>query len=894
MVSVQPGKVPTYTPDPEVTLTNYSDADRTRFMHVGSQFVKARLIASRASYAYVGYYGHSATTLLSSENIDYTQYKNLDGDYALVDGSTEAPQATGAPLAGRGEVVVVGYPVQVSTSIVFLYSPTFFDFYEYFKVSYSHNGTDYFDATVSSVTYAFEDSVYKFSINLSGETTARYFKISAYATTTTTATFHTNPTSFSVVATADFPSTWTSMGEMYVYGKYDAHPTGMTNYLSSFTYTGKTGTTFTGITLDESDPSDDVEIGARIYTVFSFGDVVTEVDPVGITSPVLQFWDKGSGTQGTSKSLQDDFYYDVIYDKDQDLYFSLRLNTALNGTGGPGFLDSDDFDDASFGSGFDPIRWTEHSTDSNFQHNTTSGTLEYLNTSAAGRLKTNYYLSGDFSSEIDVGFNNITSSGARISLGAIEDSSNNLFTQVGFTGPFLAGYSGSPVGSWEALHTEETSNTTGGAASVNSLRLDTRYLVDGNENYSFTYDSSGDVWTVASGLGGTLNDLEPGVAYNEGPLQMSIVHSDTVANGAQIVLNVNTQHGNLPAYGTQWSWKLGLERAGSNVKCQYDNGGGMVDWITYIDTGSRDFNLELFSDGGDISVTGSTPAADLAMDDFDVTGSSFFSSIPVLSLEAVNSAGNVTVVPGLTDASGFIIKRWDLFNQSVSYNEYINGKVQLATDGVPNGDVYLKFGTDLYKYNKTSFPLDLESGSGASLTKSAVIPELTADSFAFNSYSNAGLCYVEYDDVRLGTYLRTISTTTLSGTDYEAYLDVASANYPWAWDIDNYTTLYYIDSTSEKFYDMDEDDVAFCNVTSQEKIMAAGTSATSTVTATVLNVYGEALPSKTVSFTVSNGAGSVSPATDCTSVSGTANTTFTVGSSVGITTITAAASDVSC
>jgi hypothetical protein len=139
-----------------------------------------------------------------------------------------------------------------------------------------------------------------------------------------------------------------------------------------------------------------------------------------------------------------------------------------------------------------------------------------------------------------------------------------------------------------------------------------------------------------------------------------------------------------------------------------------------------------------------------------------------------------------------------------------------------------------------------------------------------------------------------MDTTLLSGTDNEALLDVSSSNYPWAWDTNNFNTLYYINGTALKAYDMDENDVAFANVTSVEKIMSAGTSDTTEVSATVTNVYGEPMSAKTVTFTVSFGDGSVSPSVTCTNASGVATTTYTVGASVGQTTITAAASDISC
>ena len=151
-----------------------------------------------------------------------------------------------------------------------------------------------------------------------------------------------------------------------------------------------------------------------------------------------------------------------------------------------------------------------------------------------------------------------------------------------------------------------------------------------------------------------------------------------------------------------------------------------------------------------------------------------------------------------------------------------------------------------------------------------------------------------YDEEREGTYLKTIDTTTMSGTEYEAYLDVSTANYPFAWDINNYTVMYYVDGTSLKEYDMDENDVAFCNVVADDKIMSAGTGDTTDVTAAVLNVYGEPLSSKPVAFVVSNGAGAVSPSSACTTASGIATTVYTVGDTVGTITLTATASDAAC
>lgn len=147
MTIVQPGRVPTYTPDPAVTLSSYSDADRTRFLFNGSQFIKARLAVSRASYAYVGT-APSGTT--------YTEYKNSSGEYVLVDGNVYVPVATGAPTSANAQVVVVGFPITVTTSEVVFWSTSFLDYYTSFIVEYSYDGSYYFAVPTVTTSWAWD------------------------------------------------------------------------------------------------------------------------------------------------------------------------------------------------------------------------------------------------------------------------------------------------------------------------------------------------------------------------------------------------------------------------------------------------------------------------------------------------------------------------------------------------------------------------------------------------------------------------------------------------------------------------------------------------------------------------------------------------------------------
>lgn len=876
MTIVQPGQVPTYTPSPAITLSNYSDSDRTRFLFNGSQFVKARLVSSRASYAYVG---------TSPSGTTYTNYKTSDGKYALVNGDNYVPVATGAPTDAGAQAVLIGFPVVVTTSEIVFWSTTMIDYYSSIKVEYSYDGSYYFDVTSESTSWAWDSTArwyegedpptgqYKFTISLGASYSAKFFRISCYQTSLLDATYNDLAETITVVSTAGFPDSWSESTGMVIQGDTDIGGWAY-KYVQ---YTGKTGTTFTGVSISSAIGAN-IETGAdsKVMMIPGFAADITEIDVLGTYSSVLEFWDT-DGSQASSQTLDDDYYYDICFDTDSDVYFSIRLNDSYDGSGGTGFSISDTFDYTS--SSLSTTRWTEDSVAANFQVNTSSGTLDYTNSSAAGKAITNYYLDGNFTADVHTYVSSLASSDGVCQIRAIDTDTNNLFVQMGLHGP-------RPGGNWEAIQARKTVDTTAGAAEVNNLRVDMANLT-ASEVFTFVYNSSSNVWAVTSDLGTSYSDITPGEDYSEESLSMSIVHNQTPLNGAQIQYNINRQNTSLPAE-TGW-WRMGLEKSGTDIVCRYDTdlSGSFTDWITYIDSDDLDLNVELYADG-DNNTTG------IVFDNYTASGTEYFSDIPVFSIEALDSNGSSTEVPGLTDSDGYLIKRFDVINDNLTYNSFIGDRVQLTTDSLSSGNIYIKIKENLYKYAKSSLPLGVEDGSTASVYKESVIPETAAKAFSYNTYTKAGLCFVEYDEDRAGTYLKTISTTTMSGTDYEAYLDVASASYPFAWDQNNYTTFYYVNGTSLKEYDMDEYDVAFCNVVSEEKIMSAGTSTTSDITATVLNVYGEPLSSKTVTFTVSAGDGSLSGTPACTNASGVATSTYTVGTTVGTTTITATASDVSC
>jgi hypothetical protein len=206
----------------------------------------------------------------------------------------------------------------------------------------------------------------------------------------------------------------------------------------------------------------------------------------------------------------------------------------------------------------------------------------------------------------------------------------------------------------------------------------------------------------------------------------------------------------------------------------------------------------------------------------------------------------------------------------------------------------------MYKYLKSDLPiLTVESGTLASLSVGgSIFGTPFYNTLSWNGYTEAGLIYVAQNDADPGSgvYVNAIRHTTASGN--------SPAKFCWVEESDNdfglYTTdintpsLLYGLSTVDRVvyvYNLDEDASAFCNVVSVKQIMGANTSETSSVTAQVLNVFGDPLIGKTVNFDVSSGDGSVSPASDTTDALGEASTVYTVGSTVGAATIRATVVD---
>lgn len=337
--------------------------------------------------------------------------------------------------------------------------------------------------------------------------------------------------------------------------------------------------------------------------------------------------------------------------------------------------------------------------------------------------------------------------------------------------------------------------------------------------------------------------------------------------------------------------QLQIERINTNAYARYRESGDPG--FTTLHTGNITANsvqrIQVYGDSNSEGVN-------IGADNFAASGTLFYDS-PVFSLVTINKAGNLVQVAGVSDIDGYAIKRFDVIkNTSAVYNDYLTPVTGVATNGGTGGagEIYIKVGEDLYKYIKSNLPLDLEDGSGASATSTGEIPNIGITGFAYNGYTQAGLSFVEYIDDLSGVFLKTVNTSDLLANTSKVWLDVVTANYPFTWNVTDLATLYYVDGTALKLYDLNETKAAFVNVSSDKQVLAAGTAETATITAQVLNVYGEPKSNKTMTFSVSAGDGAISPAIGCSDGTGLDTTTYTVGSAVGAATITVTVSDLTC
>jgi len=236
---------------------------------------------------------------------------------------------------------------------------------------------------------------------------------------------------------------------------------------------------------------------------------------------------------------------------------------------------------------------------------------------------------------------------------------------------------------------------------------------------------------------------------------------------------------------------------------------------------------------------------------------------------------------------------------ATTYGDYDNGKIMLTIDtDIPDNNLYLKINDIVYKISTASGTFNTTASGVASLTGSIYNPsDGSSTSLNWVGYSGQDyVTYLKYDSILQNTYIERINDDTLVLDSKKVTLSIgtfsvtwiAANNYKLFFNQLDFNTCYFIDTdTSLKEYNVDDLMAAFVAVNVDDAIMPAGTGDTTTVTAEVINAYGDALTSKQVTFAVTGGLGSVSPSIVTTSGGGVAASTFTVGSTTGLATITA-------
>jgi hypothetical protein len=874
MADSQPGTVSSF--NPSVSLTGFSAGARDRLMFNEDQLVLAKLQQPRPVFA------HARSRAANGTYTEFNSYTNLSGEFVYIDGSFQALSTSGVPTSDVHQIVI-GFDQQVLTSTIKFWSRGFVDT-SLLAVEYSFDNITWFAAGTVTWVQFFDDTIevfpgdspptgeFRYTGTLASAITARYWKIRGDIQTTYTSKTGTSPSeTITVASTTGFPSSGS------------AYATKTSSSDIAITYTGKSATTLTGSTVSP----DTLSSGYVIFTLYAFGNNVTEVQIIPSSAPILQHWNS-DGTQAVTVGVEGEDYYDIAYDKNDDVYYAIRFNTELGG----GTITPDDNFNSGSTSSFDTTRWIESTINSYFDRNTASGTLDLRSNGGVGQLYGNYGVDGNFICNIDlVALVQLASVSGYFAVESKEYSTGNQYLLSCIKGPYTP-----PslfTGQWGAA-VISYNDTVGGAAQLQDFHINPGKFDfgfgSGSVQYDLAYNTTTNRYSVsASGI--IWPDATPGVPYSLDSATFTVSNLTTPANGQGFSVVARCAQSSIVNSTSASGIRLQLERNGTNGYARYKESEdvGFTTLLTH--------NIPTIRLRPQLYGSGVGGAVNIGADNFATAGTIFFDT-PVFSVVTVNKDGELVQLSGISDTDGYAIKRLDIIRDAnATYNQYLTPKIGIATNGAAEGAggaLFIKVDETLYKYAKTALPLDLETGSLAALETEGEIPSSNITAFSYNGYTQAGLSYIEFDEDLGGVYLKTIGTTDLLAKTKRAKLDVASISFPFGWNVSDLSTLYYVSSTSLRVYDLNETKAGFVVVTSDKQVLSAGTAETAVITAQVINVYGEPKSNKTVTFSVSAGDGAISPTTGCSDVNGEETTTYTVGSAVGTASITVSVSNTSC
>ncbi len=625
-------------------------------------------------------------------------------------------------------------------------------------------------------------------------------------------------------------------------------------------------------------------------------DNVTEVEIVPPLNAAITPFNSGGGaglpgnTFGAGEDILD-ACWESINNSGLGQFYTIRFNDQT--TGSTSITLDDDFSDGEAGTAsgtnaFNSARWTENASNSLFIR--LNEELSYNISSGDGQLETTFSLVNDSGSNNESGaeiFVVPTTVDAKDKWFAIRalDSSNNVIASEG------VGYNTNPTttGVWFSTRIDSFTDSSGNC-DLREIRPLWHNTTLGTDVFTVTF--SGSAWLVSGTETGALTDATTGVDYNEGvdastPVSFIISCTANPSDGEQFTFDLITSQVTKPLTD---SGTIGFTRVGSTLQTNKTIGSPVAG---------------LSTDAVTVELYGNTAASiNISADDFAVSGTEDFPDIPVFTVERREADGDVIGSP--------LISSFDVIgNPNASYNDFLDGRVQIAVtaSGAINSQfVYIKVNNVLYKYSASS-SLGTETGSNSLIGETPSGPitgQIAKDgthSLQWTHRSGSGgvpfLSYIEYDSTLDVVRLRTLDKDTLQDTTEtrEVILDIS--NYDTNelkvfYNQLDFDTLYFVETDLDlNSFNLDDTVSAFLAVNAIDVTLAAGTETSTTVNADVINAWGETLDGKAVTWSVSAGDGAVSPSSSTTGTpsAGRAFTTFTVGSTVGVSTITASVTD---
>jgi len=633
-------------------------------------------------------------------------------------------------------------------------------------------------------------------------------------------------------------------------------------------------------------------------TVISSAEMITEVVLLpSILSPRMKFWFLGSadpgetdGSEGITRALPEGTL-DVCYSEGNDVFYILKYNDA-GGLTESVLSFNDDWTTISGTTSFNTSRWEESESRPNFIR-TVDDLLLFNVSSGEGMLTSNFTLTGDFIVELEwADLGDIPASGTgRFELRAV-DVNNNVIAAEGVS---------THITSTDAVYyTLYASSIQNNADNTELKNLEPQYAVaSGVQSWTLTSNGSGS-WTVVGGVDGSLGTATAGTNFTNSKLKFLIDESSSGASvGQTITFDTHLYElERIDAAGT-----VNLRRSISTLATEHINPG------TTITT--DDVKVQIYG--------AATAPINVSSDYFVVTsGAGYYANFPSFSIHRMNSLGEITndVVTVLDVINGL---GFNDNNEVKTYNDFIGGVVGICTD---NDYVFVKIEDKLMRFNfdDTLISSDGETGILDTTGEIPVRDVYNMSTGAFNIDISSGeslvaseraILYTYYDSDLSQLSIRTVTTSGLlsSQNERELLLDetelsafTLTKSLPIFINQNDFNTIYLI-GTDGSLYQYNADDrlVAFINVNAEDPTLAAGTGTGTNVIASVCNAWGVPLSGKTISFSVTDGDGSIAPATRLTDSDGVANQpvgggspaypVFTVGSSVSPSTITATVSE---